>query len=75
MANFDKDKIKKMKYVPSRGRYVDEDGSEFRVTVFLPPEPSLNWDGIFFCPNLQGFGGNRIRKICFRYDLGTKFLN
>ena len=34
MANFDKDKIKEMKYDPSRGRYVDEDGSEFRVTAF-----------------------------------------
>ena len=41
------------------------------IEVFSkPPEPSLNWDGIFF-PNLQGFAGDRIRDFYFRYDLGT----
>lgn len=34
MSNFDKDKIKNMEYDPSRGRYVGNDGSEFKSTPY-----------------------------------------
>lgn len=34
MPNFDYDKIKDMKYDPDRGRYIGEDGSEFKVTPY-----------------------------------------
>ena len=50
------------------------DDESFNAIVPNPPEPVLNWDGIFFCPNLQGLARDRIRKICFKYDLGRIFL-